>query len=68
MPNIDEGGYLITPREFEERMASIFNDRSLDEYDKHVDMDAVMRVTLESLGYGAGIKIYKRLEKYYAKD
>ena len=66
MGEIDEGGYLITPREFEERMASIFNDRSLDAECKHLAADELMERTLNSLGFSAGTKIFDEMEKWYA--
>lgn len=66
MNKIDEGGYLITPREFEERMAKISNDRSLDEESMHMDADELMIKVLNSLGYSAGTKIFEGMDKWYA--
>ena len=66
MPDIDEGGYLITPREFEQRMCDIFNDRSLDPEGRHIEADRLMKKTLNSLGFSAGTKIFDEMEKYYA--
>ena len=66
MGEIDEGGYLITPREFEERMAKISNDRSLDKEEKHMDADCLMVKVLNSLGFSTGTQIFEEMEKWYA--
>lgn len=66
MGEIDEGGYLITPREFEERMATIANDKSLDTEDRHREGDELMIKTLNSLGFSAGTKIFDEMGKWYA--
>ena len=66
MPEIDEGGYLITPREFERKMEEIFNDSSMDKEEKHMAADELMVKTLNSLGFSTGTKIFIGMEKWYA--
>lgn len=66
MDKIDEGGYLITPREFEERMKAIEADTELYEETRHEAADELMVKVLNSLGYSAGTKIFDEMEKWYA--
>lgn len=59
---------LITAAEFERKMRAIevenikIGDREL----YHKQADELLCKTLESLGYEAGIEIYKRIGKDYA--
>ena len=66
MPDIDEGGYLITPREFERMMGYVDEDTDGNKVVKHMAADKLMVKTLNSLGYSAGTKIYEEMEKGYA--
>ena len=60
---IDEAGYLVTPREFERRMADIAAQKGeKDDDDLHFAGVLLMAETLLSLGYYAGVKIYSNLE------
>lgn len=59
----DEAGYLITPREFERRMADIVAEKGQkDDDDLHFEGVLLMAETLLSLGYYTGIKLYSDLE------
>lgn len=56
---------IVSPMEFKARMAEI---RDGDEYsmdDRHACADDLMCEALSALGYGEGIEIYNRMEKYY---
>lgn len=66
MDKIDEGGYLITPREFEEQMKGIEADSELCEETRHEAADELMIKVLNSLGYSAGTTIFERMDKWYA--
>ena len=66
MDKIDEGGYLITPREFEEQMKDIEADPELYEETRHEAADKLMIKVLNSLGYSAGTTIFERMDKWYA--
>ena len=57
---------IITPREFEEKMCEIVNNRSLADDDKHSDADKLMCKVLVSLGYEVGVRIFNDMDKRYS--
>ena len=58
----------LTPQKFEKKMNDILNEYAnvSDLEDCHVKMDLLTCETLESLGYGNGIKLFRSKPKWYA--
>jgi hypothetical protein len=54
----------ITPEEFRNRMETI--SENYDVECGHSDMDDLMCEVLRSLGYGEGVDIFEKAEKWYA--
>ena len=55
---------IVSPEEFKRAMQA-FSDGTDTERD-HGDADALMCQILESLGYGEGVKIFRKMGKWYA--
>jgi hypothetical protein len=58
------GGENMTPDEFKARMEEVLLVGSC-EY-RHEDADDLMCEVLRSLGYGDGVDIFEKMEKWYA--
>ena len=56
---------IITPEEFAAQMRDIFTDGG-DLDVEHCDADDLLCKVLRSLGYGAGVDIFERADKWYA--
>lgn len=56
----------ITPEEFEEKMKKIKELYADDIQAMHRKADALLYFTLKQLGYEEGIKIFDKMEKWYA--
>lgn len=56
----------ITPEEFKEKMLEIYKEKSGDEEVAHAMMDDLMADLLTELGYGEGIEIFNKQEKWYS--
>jgi len=56
----------MTPEEFAEAMCEIFEENDGDPEGIHCIMDDLLCSTLESLGYGDGIKYFNKQDKWYA--
>lgn len=54
----------ITPEEFTRRMQAIADDYDIES--GHREADGFLADVLDSLGYGDGIAIYRKLSKWYA--
>ena len=54
----------MTPEVFREQMAVI--NQKYDIEQGHSEADKLMCAVLESLGYGDGIEIFRKMEKWYA--
>ena len=59
---------MITAEEFAKQMKAIAEglDKSYDEEVAHISADALMMETLEDLGYGEGVEIFRNMPKWYA--
>ena len=55
----------MTPEEFRDKMQEIFGDR-YDTEDAHLEADDLMCKVLTDLGYGEGVEIFTKAEKWYA--
>lgn len=62
---LPKGGEPISPKEFKSLMQEVVVEypHSEDEDARHMVMDRVMELTLESLGYDDGLNIYKKQDK-----
>lgn len=58
------GFSAILPAEFERTMKEIADIKDIEE--RHLQADALMVKTLESLGYEAGAKVFDDMELWYA--
>lgn len=56
---------LITAAEFERRMKEISQDEDKSFGKKHAEADELLCKTLETLGYSAGVKVYKEMETVF---
>jgi hypothetical protein len=56
--------FKMTPEEFAEAMRSIEKDSDVES--RHSKADNLMMKVLRELGYTKGIKIYQRMDKWYA--
>lgn len=58
---------LMTPKAFAEEMAQIQNSypKFTDTDERHMKMDEAMCKLLRSLGYGEGVEIFEKSEKWY---
>lgn len=56
----------MTPEQFAKRMQAIHERNGKDREAAHEEADELMAETLRSLGYGAGVAIFEKLEKWYA--
>lgn len=54
----------MTPEEFEQEMREVFAGH--DPEDEHDKADKLICNLLESLGYGAGVKVFKNATTWYA--
>jgi len=54
----------ITPEGFLDIMRAISEDGDIEE--PHINADAVMCGILEDLGYGEGVELFRKMDKYYA--
>lgn len=66
-----EEGFMISPEEFKNEMqkwSDAFNSDNyyLDEEYIHIKQDELMCKTLQSLGYGEGVKIFNATPKWYS--
>ena len=57
---------MITPAEFERRMAKIAEWNKHDEESSHGDADDLMCEVLDQLGYSAGVAIFKNMSLWYS--
>jgi len=57
---------IITPARFEDEMIRISKIPGYDPEGKHGRADDLMCKVLDSLGYGAGVKIFQDMEKWYS--
>lgn len=59
---------VITPAQLEDMMNDIFerSEKSEDKEASHREADELLCKTLDSLGYGAGVKIFSKIHKWYA--
>ena len=55
-----------TPLEFKQTMADICKEYENSQEDRHAEMDLYICETLEALGYGEGIAIFRGSPKWYA--
>lgn len=55
----------MNPEEFKEAMKKA-RDSYCDKEYSHVDMDELMCKLLRELGYGEGVDIFEKAEKWYA--
>ena len=58
-----------TPVEFEQRLLDIryrLYENEIDKEDCHLDMDDYILKTLDSLGYEAGVKVFRSTPKWYS--
>lgn len=56
----------MTPYEFCDAMWRIRIDPDGTPYDKHIEMDKLMCELLTKLGYGDGVKEFKKTERWYS--
>ncbi len=56
----------ISPEEFKARMGQLFNPAEYDEEIAHCDADKLMCDLLRQIGYGEGIDIFEKSDKWYA--
>jgi len=56
----------MTPEEFQAAMAGIVSAEYVDTETAHIDADALMGRMLTELGYGAGVDLFKKFDKWYA--
>jgi hypothetical protein len=56
----------MTPEEFRQQMEDAARDHAGDTEVLHARMDTNMAELLMSLGYGEGIKVFDRCDKWYA--
>lgn len=57
---------MITPAEFERRMAEISEWNKNDPEKSHIDADDLMCEVLDHLGYSAGVAIFKNMRLWYS--
>lgn len=57
---------MITPAEFERRMAEISEWNKNDPEKSHIDADDLMCEVLDHLGYSAGVAIFKKMRLWYS--
>ena len=57
---------MILPAEFERKMKEIADIQDIEL--RHLLADETMEQTLESLGYGAGTKVFDEMDKWYAQE
>lgn len=58
-----------SPEEFETHMRDIkhvFFDKENDQYDSHIEMDSYILEVMETLGYKAGVNVFRTTPKWYA--
>lgn len=60
-----------TPEEFKNTMLEIknkntFNDNTIDLEECHINMDSYILETLNTLGYGEGVNIFRTTPKWYS--
>ena len=55
----------ISPEEFAEKMKTIFHD-GYDVENAHADADDLMCEMLIQFGYGEGVDIFDKVEKWYS--
>lgn len=56
----------MTPEEFTEKMRFIAVEYGDDEEVAHGRADDLLMEALEALGYEAGVKVFRQMEKWYA--
>lgn len=56
----------MNPEEFYEKMLQLKNDFGDDEEEVHSRMDELMCDALSALGYGDGVDIFNRTNKWYS--
>lgn len=59
-----ENASVISPEEFRQKMAELRS--GIDPETAHWSMDLAMAELLESLGYGAGVEIWRKQKRWYA--
>ena len=59
-----ENASVISPEEFRQKMAELRS--GIDPETAHRSMDLAMAELLESLGYGAGVEIWRKQKRWYA--
>lgn len=55
-----------SPAEFKQKIANICKKYKNDQEDRHAEMDLYICETMEALGYGEGIAIFRGSPKWYA--
>ena len=56
----------MTPEEFTEKMRFIAVEYGDDEEAAHGRADDLLMEALEALGYEAGVKVFRQMDKWYA--
>lgn len=56
----------MTPEEFAARMREIAKDAAGDREAAHSHADNLMCEALKALGYGEGVEVFVRMERWYA--
>ena len=56
----------MAPKEFEKAMKSLSEDKDKDAEETHWDADELMCEVLVSLGYSAGVEIFRDMDRWYA--
>ena len=55
-----------TPKEFAKHASKIINETGGDTEVTHAELDDYLCQTLNELGYGAGVRLFQSVEKWYA--
>lgn len=56
---------VLTPKQFENKMKKVFTP-NYDKEDAHIAADSLMCELLRTLGYDAGVEVFKTSFKYYS--
>jgi len=56
----------MSPEEFAVKMRDIFPESGTDEESAHIAADSLLCEVLESLGYSAGVEVFRNADKWYA--
>ena len=58
--------FIISPDDFARLMTELVENYQDDEEALHMEMDELMMLTLEALGYEEGVKIFNNTDKLYS--